>query len=192
MTVIFLSPTKAVRTLPYSPSWSMIKFTTCFHEFFKHETTNIFTNTSQLKNKINFLLAEKVIFSLNFEENQNQYISGWKKSWKHVMSSTYDSLVKVNVLTTSTNASTKVNGSFWWILHFSLKFVIYLWFATLLICLQSADCFAGRFVYKCGSAIALVMALKFKSHDVFPSNHNVFFSNSALNVVRTGNGSLNR
>ena len=61
MTVIFLSPTKAVRTLPYSPSWSIIEFTTCFHEFFKHKTTNIFNNISQLKNKTNFLLAENGI-----------------------------------------------------------------------------------------------------------------------------------
>ena len=43
-------------------SLSYIEFTTCFHEFFKYETTNIFTKISQLKNKTNFLLAEKVIF----------------------------------------------------------------------------------------------------------------------------------
>ena len=70
-------------------SLSYIEFTTCFHEFFKYETTNIFTKISQLKNKTIFLLAEKVIFSPQIWEKSNQ-IFGGKKSWKHVMSSTLD------------------------------------------------------------------------------------------------------
>ena len=59
-------------------SLSYIEFTTCFHEFFKYETTNIFTKISQLKNKTNLLLAEKVIFSLSFEENQKKIFGGKK------------------------------------------------------------------------------------------------------------------
>ena len=42
-------------------SLSCIEFKTCFYEFFKHKTTNIFNNISQLKNKTNFLLAENGI-----------------------------------------------------------------------------------------------------------------------------------
>ena len=42
---------------------SIIEFTTCFHEFFEYESTNFFTNTSQLKKKTNSLLVKKGIFT---------------------------------------------------------------------------------------------------------------------------------
>ena len=64
---------------------TIIKLTTCFHEFSKYESTNFFTNIFQLKKKTSFLLVKKKEISqsiLSIWENQNKYytIFGRKNS----------------------------------------------------------------------------------------------------------------
>ena len=43
---------------------SILELTTCFHEFFEYESTNFFTNISQLQKKTNWL---NEAFFLSFE-----------------------------------------------------------------------------------------------------------------------------
>ena len=46
---------------------SVIEFTTWFHEFSKYESTNFFTNTSQLKKQTNLIGQKKAFLFLSFE-----------------------------------------------------------------------------------------------------------------------------
>ena len=73
---------------------SIIELKTCFHKFYKYESTNFPTNIFQLKKKTNFLLIKKcIIFSvLSIWENQNKCftIIDRKNSWKHVVSLTFE------------------------------------------------------------------------------------------------------
>ena len=71
---------------------AIIEVTTCFHEFSQYESTNCFTNISQLERKQIPYCSRKTFFSqfCAIWENQNKYyICIWKKSWKHVVSLTF-------------------------------------------------------------------------------------------------------
>ena len=53
-------------------SFPIFELMTCFHEFSKHESTNFFTNISQLKKQTNFWVFEKMKTNNLFVTSKNQ------------------------------------------------------------------------------------------------------------------------